>query len=108
MLAGPFSNLFLTMFPDSIGLKLKYQPVKSRLPTTTSSLSTENNVDKIEDANVENIPINDEVANEVADLVQNLQNEVEGKERRIKFLESEKHGLENKVKTLTIDLKTSK
>ena len=72
------------------------------------SNQNKNNVDKIEEANVENIPINDKVANEVAGLVQNLQDEVESKERRIKFVESEKHRLQNKVKTLTIDLKNTK
>ena len=92
--------------PSPVKKKIKENPTKEvESDKEIRSNQNENNVDKIEDANVENIPINDEVANEVADLVQNLQNEVEGKERRMTFLESEKHGLENKVKTLTIDLK---
>ena len=53
-------------------------------------------------------PSNDDVANEVAELVQNFQDDIKVKDSRIKFLESEKQGIETKVKMLTTELKLSK
>ena len=56
----------------------------------------------------ESSPKNDDVASEVVVLVDNLENELEGKNKRIKFLESENRLLETKVKTLKSEVKASK
>ena len=49
-----------------------------------------------------------EVGNEVSLLIQNLQDEIKVKSSRIKFLESEKQGLETKVKSMRTDFDTAK
>ena len=56
----------------------------------------------------ENESGNNEVANEVGLLIQNLQDDIKVKDSRIKFIESEKQTLEIKVKSMRTEIGTEK
>ena len=77
------------------------------------SKEKENNSDKEESVTIVSEQIvkdnkNDDVVSEVALLIENLQKEIKTKDEKVKFVESEKKLLENKVNTMRTLLETSK
>ena len=97
--------------PSPVKKRVKENPTKEVVTTKDNEVCTiknDSNKDQNKVTKDEGNSNNDEVENEVAGLVQNLQDELETKGKRIKFLEIEKLGLENKIKNMTFELKTSK
>ena len=74
---------------DGVFIEAETSPVKKKSKENEPT----NNVINIE-------PENDEVANEVSQLVENLEDKVRTKEEKIRFILSEKELLENKVKSM--------
>ena len=90
--------------PSPVKKKIKENPIKE---ADQKKEAPKQKVDEAEEKK-EECNSNDEVANELSLLIQNLQNEIKVKGSRIKFIESEKLGLETKVKTLRTEIDTSK